>query len=42
MRGTTGLLVAGGLAAPAMWLVYARILVPRAQPVRREAAPGAG
>jgi hypothetical protein len=25
-----------------MWLVYARILVPRAQPVRREAAPGAG
>ncbi|HEY6960531.1 MAG TPA: hypothetical protein VI408_01440 [Gaiellaceae bacterium] len=32
MRGTTGLLVAGGAIAPSLWLVYARILVPR--PVR--------
>ena len=32
LRGLTGLIVAGGLAAPAVWLVYARILVPRPQP----------
>ena len=35
MRGTTGLLVAGGLAAPSVWLVYARILIPRARPARQ-------
>lgn len=34
LRGTTGLLVVGGLAAPATWLVYARILIPRLPPGR--------
>jgi sulfoxide reductase heme-binding subunit YedZ len=34
LRGTTGLLVAGGLLAPAVWLVYARILIPRLVPAR--------
>ena len=36
LRGTTGLIVAGGAIAPAVWLVYVRILVPRlpARPVR--------
>lgn len=29
LRGTTGLLVAGGLVAPALWLIHARILVSR-------------
>jgi sulfoxide reductase heme-binding subunit YedZ len=29
LRATTGLLVAAGLLAPAVWLVYARILVPQ-------------
>jgi methionine sulfoxide reductase heme-binding subunit len=29
LRGTTGLLVVGGLIAPALWLVWVRILVPR-------------
>ncbi len=38
LRGTTGLIVAGGLLAPVLWLVYARILMPRAQaPARRPA-----
>lgn len=40
LRGLTGLIVAGGLAAPALWLIYARILMPRAQPARRQATPG--
>lgn len=29
LRGMTGLLVVGGLIAPALWLVWVRILVPR-------------
>lgn len=41
LRGLTGLLVAGGLAAPAVWLVYARILIPRTRPAPRQATPGA-
>jgi sulfoxide reductase heme-binding subunit YedZ len=41
LRGVTGLIVAGVLAAPAVWLVYARILVPRPQPGRRPVTPGA-
>ena len=40
LRGVTGLIVIGALAAPAVWLIYARILVPRPQPARRQ-APGA-
>ncbi len=35
LRGTTGLLVAGGLIAPALWLIWIRILVPRLPPVAR-------
>ncbi len=35
LRATTGLLVAGGLALPVVWLVYARILIPRGQAARR-------
>jgi sulfoxide reductase heme-binding subunit YedZ len=34
LRGTTGLLVAGGAIAPALWLVYARILLPRVPAIR--------
>ena len=43
LRGTTGLLVAGGLAAPVLWLIYVRILMPHlpAVPSRAgRAAPG--
>ena len=40
LPGVTGLIVIGALAAPAVWLIYARILVPRPQPARRQ-APGA-
>jgi len=39
LRGTTGLIVAGGLAAPAVWLVYARLLVPKTVPRRAPRAP---
>jgi methionine sulfoxide reductase heme-binding subunit len=42
LRSTTGLLVAGGLAAPAVWLVYARILVPRATAAGRRPPRPAG
>jgi sulfoxide reductase heme-binding subunit YedZ len=41
LRGATGLILVGSLVAPAMWLVYARILVPRPKPARRQSAPGA-
>jgi sulfoxide reductase heme-binding subunit YedZ len=37
LRAITGLLVAGGLVAPAVWLVWARILIPRMPAIR--AAP---
>jgi len=40
LRGTPGLLVAGGLAAPVIWLVYARILIPRGQVPARRAPAG--
>jgi methionine sulfoxide reductase heme-binding subunit len=43
LRGTTGLLVVGGLLAPIVWLVYARILLPRTSAARRQArTEGAG
>ena len=32
LRGATGLIVAGSLVAPAVWLAYARILIPRGVP----------
>jgi sulfoxide reductase heme-binding subunit YedZ len=42
--GARGLILAGALAAPVTWLVYARILIPRAtkqQPARPAPAPTA-
>jgi methionine sulfoxide reductase heme-binding subunit len=38
LRATTGLLVAGGLVAPAVWLVWARILIPRGPTARPRSA----
>lgn len=41
LRGVTGLVVAGALVAPAVWLVWARILMPRAAPSRAVGRAGA-
>ena len=32
LTGTRGLIFVGDLAAPVLWLVYARILMPRSKP----------
>lgn len=39
LRGTTGLLVAGGLSAPVLWLVYVRILASRLPVAERRSPP---
>ena len=39
LTGTRGLILAGVAAAPVSWLVYARILMPRAQPRLAAARP---
>ena len=39
--GGRGLIIAGVLAAPVVWLVFARILMPRGQPRPGAAAPAA-
>jgi sulfoxide reductase heme-binding subunit YedZ len=40
LRAATGLIVAGALVAPAVWLVYARILIPRAPAARAPRSAG--
>ena len=42
VRGTTGLLVAAGALGPAVWLVYARILIPRVPAARPARTVDAG
>jgi sulfoxide reductase heme-binding subunit YedZ len=37
--GARGLIIAGALAAPVIWLVYARILIPRAKKQKPPARP---
>ena len=39
LTGTRGLILAGIFVAPVVWLVYARILMPRPQPRRAPARP---
>lgn len=40
VTGSRGLILVGILAAPVVWLVYARILIPRSQQRRAPARPG--
>lgn len=39
LTGTRGLILAGTVAAPVVWLTYARILMPRSQPRKAPARP---
>ena len=41
LRGVTGLVVAGALLAPTVWLVWARILITRVSPTRPPGPVGA-